>query len=75
MFHDELQTAKSTFLLVESPPRPLIPTIHRSTRKITNVTWDTGILLLHVDTETLTGLKPGQIFYRMETWFLIKENG
>ena len=71
MFHDELQAAKSTFLLVGSPPRPSIPTIHRSTRKITNVTWDTGILLLHVDTETLTGLKPGQIFYRMETWFLI----
>lgn len=37
------------------------------TRKITNVTWDMGILLLHVDTETLTGLKPGQIFYRMDT--------
>lgn len=37
------------------------------TRKITNVTWDTGILLLHVDTESLTGLKPGQIFYRMDT--------
>lgn len=36
-------------------------------RKITNVTWDTGILLLHVDTESLTGLKPGQIFYRMDT--------
>ncbi|CAJ1348451.1 unnamed protein product [Effrenium voratum] len=39
------------------------------TRKITNVTWDTGILLLHVDTEHLTGLKPGQIFYRMDTVF------
>ncbi|CAE7586446.1 SEC1A [Symbiodinium natans] len=36
-------------------------------KKITNVTWDTGILLLHVDTEKLTGLKPSQIFYRMDT--------
>lgn len=36
-------------------------------KKITNVTWDTGILLLHVDTEKLTGLKPSNIFYRMDT--------
>ncbi|CAE7818370.1 SEC1A, partial [Symbiodinium necroappetens] len=36
-------------------------------KKITNVTWDTGILLLHVDTEKLTGLKPSNLFYRMDT--------
>ena len=35
-------------------------------KKITNVTWETGILLLlHVDTEKLTGMKPGEMFYHM----------
>eukprot|EP00930_Biecheleria_cincta_P069482 TRINITY_DN57218_c0_g1_i1.p1 TRINITY_DN57218_c0_g1~~TRINITY_DN57218_c0_g1_i1.p1 ORF type:complete len:1389 (-),score=293.85 TRINITY_DN57218_c0_g1_i1:199-4365(-) len=35
-------------------------------KKISNVVWGTGIALLHIDTEKLTGWKPGHIFYRID---------